>query len=142
MDDLKQDSNINIHTDEEVTSKSVELLIGVALPESVIEATFQTRKVPVDYLPTLEDIISKYKNEKHRMLMILTYDASFLQGSENDEKIDRKRLLLQYRHGGGALHHFIHVKHLIELTYYQSDDKYRAQQHVILIVRLRCETPD
>ena len=126
MDDLKQDSNKNIYTDEEITSKSVELLMDVALPESVTKETCKTTKVPVDYLPTLEDNISKYGNEKHRMLMILTYDfesslpknASFLQGSENDEKMDRKRLLSQFRHGG-ALHHFIHVKHLIELTYYQ-----------------------
>ena len=74
MDDSKQDSNKNIYTDKETTSKSVELLMDVALPESVIEATFKTQKAPVDYLPTLEDTISKYGNEKDRMLMILTYD--------------------------------------------------------------------
>ena len=26
-----------------------------------------------------------------------------------------------------TLHHLIHIKHLIELTYHQNDDKYRAQ---------------
>ena len=63
---MTQDSNKNIYTDEEITSKSVELLIDVALPESVVEATFKTRKVLVDHLPTLEDTISKHGNEKHR----------------------------------------------------------------------------
>ena len=41
MDDSKQDFNKNIHADEEITSKSVELLMDVALRESVIVATFK-----------------------------------------------------------------------------------------------------
>ena len=37
--DSKQDFNKNINADEEITSKSVELLMDVALRESVIVAT-------------------------------------------------------------------------------------------------------
>ena len=51
MDDSKQDSNKNIYTDEEITSKSVELSMD-ALRESVVVATFNLHKALGDYLPT------------------------------------------------------------------------------------------
>ena len=82
MDDSKEDSNKNIDTDEEITSKSVELSMDVALPESVFEATFKTKKHQLIIYEHLEDTISKYGNEKDRMLMILTYNLeSGLQGT-------------------------------------------------------------
>ena len=46
--------------------------MDVALREYVIEATFKTQKALIDDLPTLEDTISKYGNQKDKMLMILT----------------------------------------------------------------------
>merc|ERR1712039_1052207 len=53
---------------------SVNALLNVALPESVIEATVKTKKSPIEYLPTLQDTILKYTHLKDKMLMILTYD--------------------------------------------------------------------
>merc|ERR1712130_129360 len=61
-------------SDNKMIEESVSSLLNVALPESVIEATVKTKKSPIEYLPTLQDTISKYQNLKDKMLMILTYD--------------------------------------------------------------------
>eukprot|EP01084_Bolivina_argentea_P251163 421142_1 len=57
-----------------IIQNSVNLLLNVALPESIIEATVKTKKSPIKYLPTFENIIKKYKYDNKKMLMILTYD--------------------------------------------------------------------
>merc|ERR1712154_725291 len=69
-----EDSKEEETGDDVLIEQSVNALLNVALPESVIEATVKTKKSPVEFLPTLQDTMKKYENDQEKMLMILTYD--------------------------------------------------------------------